>query len=227
MELSAATLVAILQIVWIDLLLSGDNAVVIALACRSLPPNQRKIGIILGAGTAVALRIVFALIISQLLQVEFLKVVGGLLLLWIAVKLAKGETAEEHAVAASDKLWRAVGTIAIADGAMSLDNVIAIAAVSKGNPWLFGFGLALSIPLIMVGSTIIMRMIERFPVIVWAGAALLGWIAGEMIIHDPYLVDRLALGPDSKVQYLAAAAGAIFVVAVAWILKARSRPADA
>jgi YjbE family integral membrane protein len=227
MELSAATLVAILQIVWIDLLLSGDNAVVIALACRSLPPNQRKIGIILGAGTAVALRIVFALIISQLLQVAFLKVVGGLLLLWIAVKLAKGEAAEEHAVVASDKLWRAVGTIAIADGAMSLDNVIAIAAVSKGDPWLFGFGLALSIPLIMVGSTIIMRMIERFPVIVWAGAALLGWIAGEMIIHDPYLVDRLALGPDSKVQYLAALAGAVFVVAVGWILKARSRPADA
>ena len=227
MEFSAATLVAILQIVWIDLLLSGDNAVVIALACRSLPPQQRKIGIVLGAGTAIALRIVFALIISQLLQIEFLKVLGGLLLLWIAVKLAKGETAEEHAVAASDKLWRAVGTIAIADAAMSLDNVIAIAAVSKGNPWLFGFGLALSIPLIMVGSTIIMRAIERFPVIVWAGAALLGWIAGEMIVHDPYLVERFAIGPDSKVQYLAAAAGAVFVVAVGWLLKSRSRPADA
>ena len=137
------------------------------------------------------LRIIFALIISQLLQIEFLKVVGGLLLLWIAVKLAKGETAEEHAVAASDKLWRAVWTIAIADAAMSLDNVIAIAAVSKGDPWLFGFGLALSIPLIMVGSTIIMKMIERFPVIVWAGAALLGWIAGEMIAHDPYVVEHI------------------------------------
>lgn len=227
MEISAATLLAILQIVWIDLLLSGDNAVVIALACRSLPPKQRKIGIILGAGTAIALRIIFALIISQLLQIEFLKVLGGLLLLWIAVKLAKGETAEEHAVAASDKLWRAVGTIAVADAAMSLDNVIAIAAVSKGDPWLFGFGLALSIPLIMVGSTVILRMIERFPIIVWAGAALLGWIAGEMIVHDPYIVKTLAIGPDSKLPYLAAATGAVFVVAVGWLLKARSRPADA
>ena len=227
MEFTAATLVAILQIVWIDLLLSGDNAVVIALACRSLPPSQRKIGIILGAGTAIALRIVFALIISQLLQISFLKVVGGLLLLWIAVKLARGETAQEHAVAASDKLWRAVGTIAVADAAMSLDNVIAIAAVSKGNPWLFGFGLALSIPLIMVGSTLIMKMIERFPIIVWAGAALLGWIAGQMIAHDPYVVKIFAIGPDSKLDYLLGAIGAVFVVAVGWVLKARSRPADA
>jgi YjbE family integral membrane protein len=227
MEFSAATLVAILQIVWVDLLLSGDNAVVIALACRSLPPHQRNLGIVLGAGTAIVLRIVFALIISQLLQIEFLKVLGGLLLLWIAIKLARGETAEEHAVAASDKLWRAVGTIAVADAAMSLDNVIAIAAVSKGNPWLFGFGLALSIPLIMVGSTLIMKMIERFPVIVWAGAALLGWIAGEMIAHDPYVVERFAIGPESKLPYLAGAIGAVFVVAVGWVLKARSRPADA
>lgn len=227
MEFSAATLVAILQIVWVDLLLSGDNAVVIALACRSLPPQQRNLGIVLGAGTAIVLRIVFALIISQLLQIEFLKVLGGLLLLWIAIKLARGETAEEHAVAASDKLWRAVGTIAVADAAMSLDNVIAIAAVSKGNPWLFGFGLALSIPLIMVGSTLIMKMIERFPVIVWAGAALLGWIAGEMIAHDPYVAERFAIGPESKLPYLAGAIGAVFVVAVGWVLKARSRPADA
>jgi len=227
MELSAATLIAILQIVWIDLLLSGDNAVVIALACRSLPPKQRKIGIILGAGTAIGLRILFALIISHLLQIEFLKVVGGLLLLWIAIKLAKGETAEEHAVAASDKLWRAVWTIAVADAAMSLDNVIAIAAVSKGDPWLFGFGLALSIPLIMVGSTLILRMIERFPIIVWAGAALLGWIAGEMIAHDPYVVTTFAVGPDSKLPYLIGGICAIFVVAMGLILKARSRPADA
>jgi YjbE family integral membrane protein len=227
MELSAATLLAIGQIVWIDLLLSGDNAVVIALACRSLPPQQRKIGIILGAATAIALRILFALIISQLLQIEFLKVVGGLLLVWIAVKLARGETAEEHAVAASDKLWRAVGTIAVADAAMSLDNVIAIAAVSKGDPWLFGFGLALSIPLIMIGSTLIMKMIERFPIIVWAGAALLGWIAGEMIAHDPYVVTTFAISPDSKLPYIAAATGAVLVVAIGFLLKLRSSPADA
>jgi YjbE family integral membrane protein len=177
--------VAILQIIWIDLLLSGDNAVVIALACRSLPPHLRKTGIVLGAGVAIFLRIVFAAVISHLLAIPLLKVAGGLLLLWIAVKLAKGEEAEERNITGSDKLYKAVWTIAVADAVMSLDNVVAIAAVSKGNPWLFGFGLALSIPLIMMGSQIIMRMIERFPMIVWAGAALLGWIAGEMIATDP------------------------------------------
>jgi YjbE family integral membrane protein len=227
MDFSAATLLAIGQIIWIDLLLSGDNAVVIALACRSLPPHQRRWGIILGAGMAVLLRIIFAFLISKLLQIEFLKVIGGLLLIWIAIKLCRGENSEEHAVAASDKLWRAVWTIAVADAAMSLDNVIAIAAVSKGDPWLFGFGLALSIPLIMVGSTIIMKMIERFPVIVWAGAALLGWIAGEMIAHDPYVIATFAIEPHSLTTYVIAAIGAVLVVGVGYFLRARSRTADA
>lgn len=219
--------VAILQIIWIDLLLSGDNAVVIALACRSLPPHLRKWGIIFGAGVAILLRILFALIISELLLIPFLKVVGGLLLVWIAVKLAKGEEAEEKNIAASDKLYKAVWTIAIADAVMSLDNVVAIAAVSKGDPWLFGFGLALSIPLIMVGSQLIMKMIEKFPVIVWTGAALLGWIAGEMIATDPVIANRLAIEPHSAAVYVAAAIGAVLVVAIGYWLKARSRAAEA
>jgi YjbE family integral membrane protein len=213
---------AILQIIWIDLLLSGDNAVVIALACRSLPERVRKWGIILGAAVAILLRIIFAAIIAHLLAIPFLKVVGGLLLVWIAIKLAKGEEAEERNVAASDKLYKAVWTIAIADAVMSLDNVVAIAAVSKGDPWLFGFGLALSIPLIMVGSQLIMKMIEQFPVIVWAGAALLGWLAGETIATDPIVATRLGIEPHSNAVYVAAAIGAALVVAIGYWLKSRS-----
>jgi YjbE family integral membrane protein len=153
-------------------------------------------------------------------------VVGGLLLVWIAIKLAKGEEAEERNVAASDKLYKAVWTIAIADAVMSLDNVVAIAAVSKGDPWLFGFGLALSIPLIMVGSQLIMKMIEQFPVIVWAGAALLGWIAGEMIATDPIVATRLGIEPHSNAVYVAAAIGAALVVAIGYWLKSRSQTVE-
>ncbi len=227
MDYLLASSVAVLQIIWIDLLLSGDNAVVIALACRSLPPNLRKWGIILGAGVAILLRILFALVISHLLAIPFLKVVGGLLLIWIAVKLAKGEETEEKNIASSDKLYKAVWTIAIADAVMSLDNVVAIAAVSKGDPWLFGFGLALSIPLIMVGSQIIMKMIEKFPIIVWAGAALLGWIAGEMIVTDHFVADRFDIAPHSTAVYVAAAIGAALVVAIGYWLKSRSEAAEA
>jgi len=227
MDYLLASSVAILQIIWIDLLLSGDNAVVIALACRSLPPHLRKWGIILGAGVAILLRIIFAAVIVQLLAIPFLKVVGGLLLVWIAVKLAKGEEAEEKSITASDKLYKAVWTIAIADAVMSLDNVVAIAAVSRGDIWLFGFGLALSIPLIMVGSQLIMKMIEKFPIIVWAGAALLGWIAGEMIATDPVITDRFGIEPHSTAIYIAAAIGAVLVVAIGYWLKSRSEAAEA
>jgi YjbE family integral membrane protein len=226
MDYLLASSVAIVQIIWIDLLLSGDNAVVIALACRSLPPNLRTWGIILGAGVAILLRIIFAAVIAHLLAIPFLKVVGGLLLLWIAVKLAKGEEAEEKNVASSDKLYKAVWTIAIADAVMSLDNVVAIAAVSKGDPWLFGFGLALSIPLIMVGSQIIMKVIEKFPIIVWAGAALLGWIAGEMIATDPVITNRFGFDPHSGMVYVAAAIGAGLVVAIGYWLRSRADADD-
>jgi YjbE family integral membrane protein len=227
MDYLLASSVAILQIIWIDLLLSGDNAVVIALACRSLPPRLRKWGIILGAGVAILLRILFALVISHLLAISLLKVAGGLLLIWIAVKLAKGEEAEEKNIAASDKLFKAVWTIAVADAVMSLDNVVAIAAVSKGDPWLFGFGLALSIPLIMVSSQLIMKMIEKFPIIVWAGAALLGWIAGEMIATDHMVADQFGIAPHSTPVYVAAAIGAAVVVAIGYWLKSRSEAAEA
>ncbi len=222
MEWNAATLAAIGQIIWIDLLLSGDNAVVIALACRSLPENQRRIGIFLGAGAAVGLRILFALVITQLLAIPFLQAVGGVLLFWIAVKLVKGEEEEERNIKASDRLWGAVRTIAMADAVMSLDNVVAISAAAHGNEYLFIFGLLLSVPLIVFGSTLVMGLIARFPIFVWAGAALLGWIAGEMLARDTALLDIIGYHPTGMAHYVFAAAGALFVLALGYFLKKRT-----
>lgn len=232
--------VGLLQIIWIDLLLSGDNAVVIALACRGLPEKQRKIGILLGAGAAVGLRILFALIITWLLAIPLLKLVGGLLLLWIAIKLVVGEDegGGHGEIEETASLWKAVRTVAIADAVMSLDNVLAIAAASHGNVWLFVFGLALTVPLIIAGSSLVLGIIERFPAFVWAGAALLGWIAGDMIVNDKVILSQLQAwsptlvkmdpNPEISLQaaalphYLAAAAGAAFTMVVAVILRKRA-----
>ncbi|CAN7281628.1 TerC family protein [Bosea sp. LjRoot90] len=243
MDFSSSTFwVSLLQIIWIDLLLSGDNAVVIALACRSLPENRRKLGIWLGAGAAVGLRIIFAMVVSYLLAVPFLKVVGGVLLFWIAIKLAMGEEEAHSEIEASDNLWRAVRTIAIADAVMSLDNVVAIAAASRGHAELFIFGLLLTIPLIIMGAQLLTRIIERYPIIVWLGAALLGWIAAEMILGDaavlrwlmtvvpswvvtvPLDANPVGLAPANLPHYGAAALGAIVVVVVAYALK--KKPVD-
>jgi YjbE family integral membrane protein len=231
--------VGLLQIIWIDLLLSGDNAVVIALACRGLPEKQRKWGILLGAGAAVGLRIIFALVITYLLAVPFLKLVGGLLLFWIAIKLVVGEEGGDHSnIQESYNLWKAVRTVAIADAVMSLDNVIAIAAASHGNVWLFIFGLALTIPLIIFGSTLILGIIERFPIFVWAGAALLGWIAGEMLLSDPVVLRQLmawgtglvttvdvsqtypvGLKPVGLAHYGSAVIGAVIVLIAGYVMR--------
>ena len=225
MDISSGSFwLSVLQIIWIDILLSGDNAVVIAMAVRALPEHQRRAGILLGAGTAIALRMVFALIISYLLAVPFLRIIGGGLLLWIAVKLIRGEDEEAHDVGDADTLWKAVRTIAIADAVMSLDNVVAIAAASKGHPELFILGLLLSIPLIVVGATLITTLIQRYPVIVWAGAALLGWIAGEMIVTDPFVAERLG-GFAGAGRFQAAALAAAFVVGVGYVLKRQAEAA--
>jgi YjbE family integral membrane protein len=230
--------IGLLQIIWIDLLLSGDNAVVIALACRGLPERQRFYGILFGAGAAIGLRILFALIITYLLAIPLLRLIGGLLLLWVAVKLVVGEGEEAHTeMEATESLWKAVRTIAIADAVMSLDNVLAIAAASHGNVWLFIFGLLLTIPLIIAGSGLVLRIIERFPVFVWAGAALLGWIAGDMIVSDPAVLRQLAgwsanlvvvdptpggsLKAAALPHYLAALSGAIIVLAIGYVLRRR------
>ncbi len=190
--------VAVGQIIWINILLSGDNAVVIALACRSLPPRQRFWGILLGAGAAVLLRIFFTIIIAQIMGVPFLKLVGGLLLLWIAVKLiVPSDEHGEDSVKAGDTLWRAVWLVTVADIVMSLDNVIAIAAAAETAAARVDMAHALEhqddpdrlrpcdlVPLIIAGSTLLMALLNRFPILVWAGAGLLGWVAGEIMVKD-------------------------------------------
>ncbi len=215
---------SVLQIIWIDILLAGDNAVVIALACHNLPPNLRVWGMVLGAGVAVVMRIAFTLIVSGLMTFPFLKLAGGIALLFIAVKLLLPEDgSDESQIQGSEKLWKAVRIVAIADIVMSLDNVIAIAAAAKGNPALFIFGLAASVPLIIAGAAVVMSLLTRFPILVWAGAGLLGWIAGELIAHDPAVRDVLTefaghLAHD-HVSLGAATAGALLVVAVGWFLR--------
>jgi len=216
----------ILQIVWIDLLLSGDNAVVIAMACRSLPQGQRRWGIILGAGAAVVLRILFAAVIVQLLALPYLHIVSGVLLLWIAVQLALDDHAG-HKVKARSTLFGAVATIVIADGIMSLDNVVAIAGASRGSLELMIFGLLLSVPMIVFGSTLLLKLLDRFPIIAWAGAALLGWIAGEMIAAEPFVdrwLDEGVLAPwFAKVpvhpELVVEIAGLVLTLALAGLLK--------
>jgi YjbE family integral membrane protein len=180
----AAFALAVVQIIWIDLVLSGDNAVVIALACRNLPPTQRRIGIIAGAGVAVLLRILFALVVASLLGVPYLKLVGGALLFWIALKLVTEHGEGEAQIEGGTSLFAAIRTIAIADAVMSLDNVIAVAAASRGHVGLFVFALLLSIPLVVFGSQLILRAIDRFPVLIWVGAGILGFIVGEMLLSD-------------------------------------------
>jgi YjbE family integral membrane protein len=212
--------IAVLQIIWIDLLLSGDNAVVIALACRRLPPQQRIWGVVLGTVVAIALRVIFAGLVTTLMQVPYLKLVGGALLLWIAVKLlGPEENGKSNEIEAVDKLWRAIRIVAIADLVMSLDNVIAIAAVAERfeaphSYALLMFGLAVSIPLIMAGAALVMALLDRFPIVVWAGAALLGWIAGEIIAKDPLFTSALDPASVHTVAIIGATLGALFVIGV-------------
>src|SRR3954470_95735 len=170
------------EIVWINVLLSGDNAVVIALACRSLPQEMRKWGILLGVGPAIILRAVFTAFVGTLLGVPYLKLVGAGLLLWIAVSLMLPAHEEDpaHAGEHHGSLWAAVRTIVVADAVMSLDNVIAIAAAAKGSFVLLVLGLVISMPLVIFGSALILKILNRLPVLIWAGGALLGYIAGEV-----------------------------------------------
>jgi YjbE family integral membrane protein len=178
------------KIIWINILLSGDNAVVIALACRGLPPAQRKWGIFLGALVAILMRIGFTVVAAELLQYKWLMLCGSVLLFYIAVKLLTDDGAEQN-VAQSTSVWGAVRTVVVADLIMSLDNVVAIAAAAKGDWTLILLGLVTSMPLIIFGATFVMWLLHRVPVLIWAGAALLGWIAGELAIADPGLIGWL------------------------------------
>ncbi|MGH8277103.1 MAG: TerC family protein, partial [Steroidobacteraceae bacterium] len=212
----------LLEIIWINILLSGDNAVVIALACRSLPEEQRTLGIVLGSGAAVALRVVFTVFVVELLSLPFVKIAGGALLLWIGVRLAVEEEPEKE-IKQANTLWSAIRIVAVADVVLSLDNMVAIAAAAQGSKLLILLGLALSIPLIVLGSTLVLALLNRFPALVWAGAGLLGWIAGDLLGTDPGLAAWLRVrwpGFDAWDGL----AGAVFVLVVAWLRRLHKAP---
>jgi YjbE family integral membrane protein len=220
------------QIILINIVLSGDNAVVIALAARSLPPKQQKAAIFWGAGAAVVMRIVLTVFAVALLTYPWLKLVGAVLLLYIAVKLLLPEDDGEGDVNASENLWAAIKTILIADLVMSLDNVIAVAAAARGSLTLLILGLAISIPLVIVGATLLMKIMERWPIIITIGAALLGYVAGEMAATDPaldswlrlhftHIEDVAMVGPVS-LKLICGAAGAVLVVVAGKWLAARA-----
>ena len=229
--LTPAFLAAVGQIILIDILLGGDNAVVIALACRNLPAKQRKLGILWGTAGAIALRVVLILFAVTLLGIPYLKVVGGVLLLWIGVKLLLPQDGDGHgSLQGGATLMSAIKTIIVADFVMSLDNVIAIAGAAQGSPdhtaALVIFGLLVSIPIIVWGSTLVLKLIDRYPVVITLGAALLGWIAGGMLVTDVAVVKQF--GPPSATAKIAAeVVGALAVVLIGKWLASRKGGTDA
>lgn len=212
---------ALLQIIGIDIVLSGDNAVVIALASRGLPPAQRRKAVLLGTGAAIAMRVLLALLAAALLSYPGLKLAGGILLLWIGVGLLRPQAGEHgHGGVVTTSLGGAVRTILVADVAMSLDNVVGIAAAAKGSALLLVLGLAISIPLIIFSSAVLLRVMDRYPVIVTAGAALLGYVAAQMMVADPYVSDWLGAHVPA-IHWLAPMLGALLVVAIGKLLARR------
>ncbi|WP_343591517.1 TerC family protein [Paracidovorax wautersii] len=218
---SADFWIGLVKIVWINIILSGDNAVVIALAARSLPPHQQKKAIAWGSGAAVFLRIALTVVAAKLLELSFLQVIGGCLLLWIGFQLLTDGDEDEGESKASGGLMAAVRTILIADLVMSLDNVIAVAAAAHGNMVLLILGLAISIPLVIFGSTLMIKLMERFPIIVLLGAGLIGWVGGETIVSDVALHGYVIAHP--WLHYVAAALGALLVVGAGKWVQARTQ----
>ena len=225
-------------IIWVNIILSGDNAVVIALAARSLPQRQQKLAILWGAAAAVVLRIILTIVAVEMLKLSFLKLIGGALLFWIAVKLLVPEDDGDGDVKSSEHLIGAIKTILIADLVMSLDNVIAVAAVAKGSILLLVLGLIISIPLVVFGATMLMKVMERYPVIITVGAALIGYVAGEMLVTDPTVLEWFKLNAHWMIDFeifsvyghkfeLSAAGliGAAVVVAAGKWLAGRKKPA--
>ena len=225
---SAAFWAALGSIIWVNIILSGDNAVVIALAARSLPRHQQKQAIFWGSAAAIVLRVVLTIIAVEMLKWPYLKIIGALLLVYIGVTLMLEDAGEDgDGGHEAGGLWVAIRTILIADLVMSLDNVLAVAAAAKGNTPLLVIGLTLSIPLIIFGSQLLLKVMERFPIIVTAGAALLGFLAGEMLLTDPALEQRIGVLPHWQVN-VGGAIGAALVVALGWWLpRRRSRRAAA
>ena len=209
----------IFEIIWINILLSGDNAILIALACRQLPPRQRRWGVFLGALGGVLLRIIFTLIVVELMDFPLIKAIGALTLLLVAIKLLIDET-EHSDVKAKPNLWGAVVSIIMADAVMSLDNVLAIAAAAHGSSKLIIFGIVLSVPIVMFGAGFLLKVLERFPLLVWGGAGLLGWVAGEMMASDPFVAGQARnLIQPGWLEHGLAFCGAALVLATAFAIE--------
>jgi len=229
--------IAVLQIIFVNIILSGDNAVVIAMACLTLPPKQRLWGMILGAGVAVLLRVIFTLVIAQAMAYPYLKLVGGALLFYVAIKLVTEDAdGDEGGVEGAHTLWRAVRIVAIADIVMSLDNVIAIAAAAESaaavvdiahasamKATLIIFGLATSVPLIVAGSAILMALLERYRVLVWGGGALLGWIAGDVMVADSALSGFISEPLLHQLHIWGGPVGGLIVIGAGYIMVGRHR----
>jgi YjbE family integral membrane protein len=228
---------AALKIIFVNVILSGDNAVVIAMACLTLPPKQRLWGMVLGAGVAVLLRVVFTLVIAQAMAYPFLKLVGGALLFYVATKLVTEDAdGDDDGVEGAQTLWRAVRIVAIADIVMSLDNVIAIAATAEIaaaqvdavhaagiKTTLIVFGLATSVPLIVAGSAILMALLERYRVLVWGGGALLGWVAGDVMVPDPALVNWFSEPVLHQLHIWGGPVGGLIVLGLGYMIVGRHR----
>jgi YjbE family integral membrane protein len=224
----AAFWAAVLQIVFINILLSGDNAVVIAMACRDLPQRQKVWGLVIGAGVAVILRLFFTGIVGQLMLQPYLKLVGGVALIYVAAKLLARDNADKNQIQAVTQLWRAVRIVVLADLVMSLDNVIAVAAVAQGSLTLLAIGLLASIPIIIAGAALIMAVLDRLPILIWAGAALLGWIAGDVMATDPAVSGYVSAMFDPtlarQVDIAASSAVALLVIGIGGLWRQLSAP---
>ena len=216
--------VPLLQIIGVNIVLSGDNAVVIALACRSLPEKERRLGILFGSAGAIVLRIILTFFAVSLLQYPYLKIIGALLLLWIGVKLLVPDDGDGDNISANDNLIAAIRTIIIADLVMSLDNVMGVAAAAKGSVPLIIIGLGISIPIIIFGSTLIMKIMDRFPIIITIGGALLGYVAGEMAVTDNAVAEWIEQHA-SYLHVLVPIAAAVFVVVIGKWLAIHHSPA--
>ncbi|MDX1979964.1 MAG: TerC family protein [Bryobacteraceae bacterium] len=212
-------LLSALSIVLIDILLAGDNAVIIAMAVRSLPPRERKTGIMIGAGFAVVLRVVLTFFAAQLLQISWVKLIGGAAILWIGVKLLADSVDDMEGGKEAKGLWQAIWYIMIADITMSTDNILAVAGASHGNPWLLIFGLGLSIPFVVFTSNLLSGIMNRYPIVIWIGAAILGRVGAEMITTDPVVAKFFH--PPAWLHYAIQAAGALAVVGLGRLLMRR------
>jgi YjbE family integral membrane protein len=214
-------LLSALSIVLIDLVLAGDNALVIALAVRSLPPRERRIGTVGGAMAAVVLRVALTIVAARLLNFSYVKLVGGLFIVWIAFKVLADASEPAGAVPAPGRFWQAIRYIVVADITMSTDNILAIAGASKGNVWLIAFGLGLSIPFVVLSANLLAKLMDRYPATIYVGAAILGKVGGEMIMTDPAVVR--ALHPGEAIRYAVEGALVVALVVAGIVITKRRR----